>query len=173
MVTPPTAALISRATCSTRSACATAQALSALYEEESESEGEEKGLAIDDISKKKPAKMVATRWEQGRREGRTKNDEDVDDVENETISPELEVSKVSGRGRQEKRTNDDEDVDDVENKTSSPEIEVSKSEGKFGPMQMTKTTSMTSMMTVSVADHESMRRRGRGMTTMTVNRVDH
>ncbi len=64
--------------------------------------------------------------EQGRGEGRTKNYENVDDVENETSSPELEVSKVSGRGRREERTNDDEDVDDVENKTSSPELEVSK-----------------------------------------------
>jgi hypothetical protein len=70
--------------------------------------------------------MVATRWEGGRRGGRTKNDENVDDVENKTSSPELEVSKVSGRGRREERTNDDEDVDDVENKTSSQEIEVSK-----------------------------------------------
>ncbi len=118
--------------------------------------------------------MVATRWERGRREGRTKNDENVDDVENETSSPELEVSKVSGQGRREETTNDDEDDDDVENKTNSPEIEVSKkSEGKFGPMQMTKMTLMTSMMTVSVVDHESMRRRGRGMMTMTVNRADH
>ncbi len=43
------------------------------YEDKSESEGEEKGLAIDDISKKKLTKMVATRSEQGRQEGRTKN----------------------------------------------------------------------------------------------------
>ncbi len=69
------------------------------YEEESESEDKEKGLAIDDIRKKKVTKMVVTRWERGRREGRTKNDENVDDVENKTSSPELEVSKVSGRGR--------------------------------------------------------------------------
>jgi hypothetical protein len=96
-----------------------------LYEEESESEGEEKGLVID-RSKKKPTKMVATRSDWGRREGRTNDDEDVDDVENKTSSPELEVSKVSERGRREERTNDDEDVDDVENKTSSPELEVSK-----------------------------------------------
>ena len=81
------------------------------YEDESESEGEEKGLAIKDISKKKPTKMVVTRSERGRREGRTKNDENVDDAENETSSPELD---------------NDEDVDDVENETSSPELEVSK-----------------------------------------------
>ena len=36
------------------------------YEDESESEGKQKGLAIDDISKKKPMKMVATRLERGR-----------------------------------------------------------------------------------------------------------
>ena len=35
------------------------------YEDESESEGKEKGLVID-ISKKKPTKMVATRSERGR-----------------------------------------------------------------------------------------------------------
>jgi hypothetical protein len=63
------------------------------YEDESESEGEEKGLVID-ISKKKTKKMVATRSEQGRQEGRTNDDEDVDDVENETSSPELAVSKI-------------------------------------------------------------------------------
>ncbi len=56
------------------------------YEDESESEGKEKGLAID-ISKKKPTKMVATRSEQGRPEGRTNNNDNVDDVENETRSP--------------------------------------------------------------------------------------
>ena len=68
--------------------------------------------------------MVATRSEQGRREGRTKND--VDDVEKKTSSPELEVSKVSERGRREERTNDDEVDDDIENETSSPELDVSK-----------------------------------------------
>jgi hypothetical protein len=53
-------------------------------EDESESEGKEKGLAIDDIDKKNPTKMVATTLEQGGQEGRTKNYENVDDVENET-----------------------------------------------------------------------------------------
>ena len=79
------------------------------YEDESESEDKEKGLAINDISKKTPTKMVATRSERGRREGRTKNYENVDDVENKTSSPELEVSKVSERGRREERTNYDEE----------------------------------------------------------------
>ncbi len=83
------------------------------------------GLSIDDIIKKL-MKMVATRLEQERQVGRTKNYENVDDVENKTSSPELEVSKVSGQGRREERTNNDEDVDDVENETSSPELEVSK-----------------------------------------------
>ena len=69
---------------------------SSSYEDESESEGKEKGLVID-MSKKKTKKMVATRSEQGRREGRTNDDEDVDDVENETSSPELAVSKIRGR----------------------------------------------------------------------------
>ncbi len=58
----------------------TNSSLESSYEDESESEGKQKGLAIDDISKKKPMKMVATRLERGRREGRNKNNENVDGV---------------------------------------------------------------------------------------------
>ena len=45
--------------------------------------------------------------------------------------------------------------------------------GEFGKMKMTETTLTTSMMTVSMVDHDTMRIRGRGMTTMTTNRVAH
>ena len=50
--------------------------------------------AGDRHKQEKTKKMVATRSEQGRREGRTNDDEDVDDIENKTSSPELAVSKI-------------------------------------------------------------------------------
>ncbi len=65
------------------------------------------------------------------------------------------------------------DEDDVENETNSPEMEVSKIRRKIWANENDKSTSMTSIMTVSLVDHESMRIRGRGMMTMTVNRTDH
>ncbi len=117
--------------------------------------------------------MVATRWERGRREGRTKNDENVDDVGNKTSSPELEVSKVSGRGRREETTNDDVDDDDVENKTNNTEMEVSKVRMKIWANENDKNDIDDINDDVSVVDHKSMSIRGRGMATMTVNRADH
>ena len=96
------------------------------YEEESESEDEE---AIDDTRKKKSTDMIANRWERGRQEGRTKNDGNDDEIEDEnnTSSRKLAATKVSGCARREERTNDDDvDEDDVENETNSPEMEVSK-----------------------------------------------
>ena len=94
------------------------------YEEESESEEED---VIDDPRKKKSTNMISNRWERGRQEGRTKNDGNDDEIEDEnnTSSRKLAATKVSGRARREERTNDDDvDEDDVE-ETNSPEMEVS------------------------------------------------
>ena len=54
----------------------------------SESDDEERGLSID-ISKKKK-----TQTERVRQEGRTNDDENIDDIENETSSQELAVTKI-------------------------------------------------------------------------------
>ena len=62
------------------------------YEEESESDNKEKGLVID-ISKKR-REMVATRLKRGRQEGRTNDDEDINDVDTNNTSPELAITKV-------------------------------------------------------------------------------
>jgi hypothetical protein len=95
------------------------------YEEESESEEED---VIDDPRKKKSTNMISNRWERGRQEGRTKNDGNDDEIEDEknASSRKLSATKVSERARREERTNDDDvDEDDIENETNSPEVEVS------------------------------------------------
>ena len=72
----------------------------------------------------------------------------------------------SERGRREGRTNDDKDINDVENETSSPELEVSKVQRRIWP-------NANDNNDIDDGNDDSEQRRGRGMTTMTVNRADH
>jgi hypothetical protein len=63
------------------------------YEEESESDDEDKGIVIDISNKKR--KMVATISNRGRQgEQKTKDDEDIDDVDSEMGSLELPITTL-------------------------------------------------------------------------------
>jgi len=63
------------------------------YEEESESDSEEKGLLVKDIRQKKTTIMVATRSERGSQGRRNNEDEDINHLGNEKSSPELAITK--------------------------------------------------------------------------------
>ena len=63
------------------------------YEEESESDDEDKGIVIDISNKKR--KMAATISNRGRQgEQKTNDDEDIDDVDSEKGTPELPITKL-------------------------------------------------------------------------------
>jgi hypothetical protein len=74
--------------------------------EESESEDEDKGLVIDISNKKR--KMMATRL------GRTKDDEDIDEVDTDKTSPELAITKVQKRIFDNEVNDNDEEKDNNE-----------------------------------------------------------
>ena len=71
--------------------------------EESESEDNDKGLVIDISNKKR--KMMATRL------GRTKDDEDIDEVDTDKTSPELAITKVRKRIFHDEVNDNDEEKD--------------------------------------------------------------
>ena len=79
---------------------------SSAYEEGSKSDDGDKGLVIDISNKKR--RMVATGL------GRSKDDEDIDEVETDKTSPQLAITKVRKRIFDDEVNENDEEKDNKE-----------------------------------------------------------